>query len=504
MACLTNEQLAQLALELEGDTRLSAHIEQCESCRAALDEVRRLTDQLAAAHTKLNHDHAATRSRLLASLGNAQRPALRTGLWNKITNSLSSLTMRQRITVGGVGLSTAAAALLLLIVFASSSSQLSAMERIVKAVHGVTSFSYKLTDDSDFPPIKDKPARTLNGYTFTFWRAPTDIESDQFGDLRAAQSHEWVYHLPTGDQEPVVTLDLIEIHPSGKPGILIDYVAKKYFRVPPLHAGDIANSTPLLWLRAVREKAGNIVDDLGSRLLNGREAHGYTMTFDDTSSFRNFGPVEVWVDPQTDLPVEFYFEYAKGEEEGFTDRYSVTDIQWNTDLDPKLFDTTPPAGFLDVTMPNVERSIAEITASLKLYAELSGGRYPHVEKLDDRQFATKFDAEACYREMLDLAGFTGPIRDDWANDPTFQRIEQSRPGLETLERILHSYKWLIGYNGDVVKSEDKDQVLLWWNVAVENSKDDQYRVFYGDLRTEIVPREKWVQFVPAEIAEIGE
>ena len=46
-------------------------------------------------------------------------------------------------------------------------------------------------------------------------------------------------------------------------------------------------------------------------------------------------------------------------------------------------------------------------------------------------------------------------------------------------------------------------MLLWWNVALD-ARGDQYRLIYGDLRTDAVPREKWVQFVPPEIAEIGE
>ncbi|MEX2092360.1 MAG: hypothetical protein WD971_06765, partial [Pirellulales bacterium] len=371
-----------------------------------------------------------------------------------------------------------AAALLLLAFFAATGNQLSAMERIVKAVRDVTSFSYRLTNDSEFPPSKGKPARTLKGSTFTFWRAPPVTEPVQFGDLRAAQNNEWVHHLTTGDEKPKVTMDLIEIHPSGRPGILIDYVAKKFYRVPPLHAVDIAGSTPLLWLRAVREKAGRITEDLGTRLVGGRTSRGYVMAFNDVAPFDDFGPVEVWIDPQTDLPVEFSFEYAKPEP-GFTDRYSVTDIQWNAELDPKLFDTTPPAGFLDITMPTDEESIAEIVDSLKLYAELSSGRYPQVERLDDRNFATKFDAEACYREMLELAGLTDSNRDEWAGNPLYQRIEKSRVGLDTLERILQSYKWLIGYYGESVGLQDKEKLLFWWNVA-RNSSGDQYRVFYGD------------------------
>jgi hypothetical protein len=227
------------------------------------------------------------------------------------------------------------------------------------------------------------------------------------------------------------------------------------------------------------------------------------MSFEGVAPFDDFGPVDVWIDPQTDLPVEFCFRYINSDDEGFTEKFSVTDIQWNMELDSRLFDTTPPAGFLDITLPNDDRSIAEVVAALNHYAELSGGRYPHVEKLDERNYVTKFDAEACYREMLDLAGFTGPLQDEWADDPKYQRIEQARPGLDTLERIFHSPKWLIGYYGPDVGTGDKDKVLLWWGAARENAKDE-YRLFYGNLRTEIAPRKKWVQLVPPEIAELTE
>ena len=489
MSCLTPEQLATIALELE-DAERPPHVDECPACQEKLADLRRLTEDLTAAHANLDRDHAVSRERMLARLSDSNQPTRRVVNW-------------KRFAFGGLGLSSAVAALLLLAVFANSSSRLSAMERIVRAVRDVSSFSYKLTYRKESPVTDKKPGRTLDCTSFTYWRSPAVDGTDLFGDLRATQTNVAVYHSPTSDQTPVVLTDLVEIHPSGNRGILIDYVAKLYFRVLPLHADDILNSEPLLWLRAVREKAGKITDDLGTRQFNGREARGYTMTFDNAAPFRDFGPLEVWIDPQTDLPVEFSFRYAKAEEEGFTDRYSVTDIQWNAELDPKLFDTIPPAGFLDITLPNDERTIAEVVAALKLYAELSGGRYPHVDKLDDRNYITKFDARACYREMFELAGFTGPQRNEWASDSNYQRIQQSRAGLDTLERVLHNPKWLIGYYGETVGPQDKDNVLLWWGAARENAKD-RYRLFYGDLRTEVVPRQKWIQFVPPEIAELTE
>jgi len=474
-----------MALELDG-AELPTHVDDCADCRAKLAELRQASDQLAAAHADLNGNHAASRAELLARLPRVER-------------STPSVVRLKRVAFGGLGL-TAAAALLLAAFFAIASNQLSAMERIMKAVSDISSFSCKLTNTMEFPPADDKPARTHHDERFIYWRAPP--KPDQFGDMHGTTTISTVHHLPAGDAQPVELVDVVEIHPSGKRGILIDYLAKRYFRVPPLHASDIANSPPLLWLRAVREKAGRLVEDLGSRAIRGRQANGYLMSFDTIDDFDNYEPVEVWIDPETDLPVEFRFRRSPTTEDEFTEEWSITDIEWNHDLDPKLFDTTPPAGCLDITLPNDKRSIAEVIAALKLYAELSGGHYPRVEKLDGRNYVTKFDAEACFHEMLELAGFTGPSRDEWGDDPRYQRIEQARPGLDTLERIFHNPKWLIGYDNSMTP-EDRDKVLLWWNVALD-SAGDRYRLIYGDLRTEIVPGEEWKRHVPPEIAELTE
>lgn len=481
--CPTPEQLAAISLGLTDDARLIEHAETCEACIRVRSAQSEVVDRLSDIHGRMDVLHASSRARLLERLPVAI-DRYRPSRW-------------RRWGVGG----GAAAAILLLAFVAIAPNRLSAMERIASAVRDVHSFTYRLTNDSEFPLSNAKPSRTRKSNTFTAWRAPPLHEPDQFGDFRGAQHSESVYHLPAGD-ETKVTIDLIEIHPSGKPGILIDYLAKKYYRVPALHAVDIAGSTPLLWLRAVREQAGRITKDLGTRKVSGRTAHGYTMAFDDFNPFNDFGPVEVWIDPETNLPVEFSFEYAMPDP-GFTDRYIVTDIQWNAELDPKLFDTTAPTGFLDVTIPTDDESIAAIVEALNLYAELSGGQYPHFERLEDRNFTSEFDSEACYRKMLEFAGLTNSNRDNSLDEPLYQRIQNSRAGLDMLERILHSYKWLIGYYGDTVGRQDKDKVVLWWNIAL-NSSGDQYRVFYGDLRTEVVTGKQWARLVPPEIAKLAE
>ena len=111
MACLTDEQLVQIALGLSDDQHLSTHIDECNACRTKLAEVRQITSQLAAAHAELDRAHASTRSRLLASLSNAEIATRPVSIWKRLTSRIGGLTIGQRIAAGGLSVSTAAALL---------------------------------------------------------------------------------------------------------------------------------------------------------------------------------------------------------------------------------------------------------------------------------------------------------------------------------------------------------------------------------------------------------
>ena len=152
MTCLTPEQLAAIALGLDG-AEIPSHVHECAACQVKLADLRRLTDDLTAAHANLDRNHAESRERLLARLSDSTRPTRLTVTW-------------KRFAFSGLGLSSAVAALLLLAVFTNSSSQLSAMERIVNAVRDVNSFSYKLTYRKESPATDMKPGRTLDCIQF--------------------------------------------------------------------------------------------------------------------------------------------------------------------------------------------------------------------------------------------------------------------------------------------------------------------------------------------------
>ena len=115
---------------------------------------------------------------------------------------------------------------------------------------------------------------------------------------------------------------------------------------------------------------------------------------------------------------------------------------------------------------------------------------------------TTFNADAIRDEMLKLAKYTGQRQEDWQK---LQQIEQATVGLNRIAPVLRN-TINAGYYGTEVRPQDKDKVLLWWRAVdpgepPESTDEFSYRVFYGDLRTGILPLDKWAKLVPPEVAD---
>jgi len=218
----------------------------------------------------------------------------------------------------------------------------------------------------------------------------------------------------------------------------------------------------------VQEQAGELVRELGPKEIGGKQATGFVMKLRDVPEGSGYDALEVWIDSETDLPIEFSFELQK---DTWSSSFRLYDCQWNIDFDKRLFEPTAPEGYTDTTPPQNEKEIGQILEALRLYAELSEGHYPRVSQLDSKELKN---------EMLKLAGFTGPPQQAWLDDANYQRIEKAQPGLDWLRRITHD-RHRVGYYGKTVTKQHKKKVLLRWEV-----KRQSYQVVYGDLRTELV------------------
>jgi hypothetical protein len=202
----------------------------------------------------------------------------------------------------------------------------------------------------------------------------------------------------------------------------------------------------------------------------------------------------------------------------------MSDFQWNIDLDPKLFDPTPPEGYTEAASKHplsLEEQVQRITKGLTSYAKLTGGHYPHVEKIDAdavraelcRRFGIKPDdiceemrnelkrlgiqvqpgqfvwrpAPEGKRWRIDMSGLhldTGPLPPGWERMEKLWRIEDSYFALWTLAYI-QGRNPDAAYYGKTVGPKDKDKVLFRWKLG-----DGKYEVIFGDLRSETVTAER--------------
>ncbi|HEY2826972.1 MAG TPA: hypothetical protein VGJ04_05170 [Pirellulales bacterium] len=456
MPCLSKEQLVALALGLvdESTKPLQAHIDECARCRTKLADTRRLIERLSAAHAKLDGSHAVSRTRLLANLSNAKVAERPSSVWNRRIFKVGNLTMRQRIAAIGIGLS-ALAAVAIVSMAINSGHQLSAMERMAKELNEVKSYSYKTIEHVTIAQ-KGKPEPGIVDFSRTvYWRTPGAIREELKIVLNGA--------VPAGYHRGQAETDIVAICLTDKPGIFIDLLGKTFRRETELRAEDTGSGSltyPDTLLRAIREGSGKVVRDLGTKTIQGKHAHGYTMQYRNDSD-----PMEVWIDPQTDLPLEVNSE---AKDETTTEVTQLTDFRWDIELDPKLFDTKPPAGYTDITPPCDVKSLAEISAALRLYADLSGGHYP---KVDTERVNATFDADAVYAEMLKIAG----------KDKEHQEIQHVKAGLDWIAKITRN-RGNARFDGMHVGPNDKDKILFWWF----NGRPEGYQVFYGDLHPKIL------------------
>lgn len=371
-----------------------------------------------------------------------------------------NLSVTQRLAVGTIGLSTVVGLTLVLLAL-NSAAPLSAMERMVQRLREVTSYSFRLSTRNTFVREGNTRPTTVNRTGMTYWLAPGSVSLEE----QIVQIEE-----PAPGEQKIETLaHYSEVYPAGKPGIFIDHLAKTFAWLPEMQSKDIPVYSAINQLRMVREEKGEVIRDLGTKAIQGKTARGYMMSIKNPAPPSALDVLEVWIDPDTDLPLEFTNTLKNDTGPEF---FRVTDCRWNIALDPKLFEQAPPPGYVDTTPPRSEKELAQIAEALALYADLSGGHYPRV---------AKFDAEAIRDEMLKLAGFTGPPQAQWTQDKKFRQIQQATVGLGLIARTLRN-KYSVGYEGLKVGPHDKLKVLLWWNAWDPKG----YRVFYGDLRTEIL------------------
>jgi hypothetical protein len=350
---------------------------------------------------------------------------------------------------------------------------------MVKQLRQVTSFSFELEETSD--RISGENRRRIQRNDTNFWRAPASFR----GKTRMVK-----LPLPPapGDAGELLT-DIEEIYPPGERGILLNHTSRTFIRTRVLEPDSFPDYSPVNWVQRMSKGNVTVTTDLGTKQLHGKTAHGYIVSLGHPEPDSGTNDVELWVDMETDLPIEFRFE-DKGTTEtidAWTNVMRVFNCRWNIELDDATFAMIEPVGYDDISWPTDEKELEEVINALRLYAELSGGHYPRV---------TEFHGEEIYAEMLTMAASNATPHSEADGEMLLQQIQQAKVGLDCMTRFLRN-KYHTGYYGMEVGPNEKEKVLLWWPVDIE----DLYRVIYGDLRTELLPLAEWSKLVPADMAE---
>ena len=311
---------------------------------------------LAAAHSTINQRHLQMRMRLLDCLpddmSSRAQPRRRAMAWCYLA--------------GGLGLVAVVAAVALTTWILAPASPASAMERLAKALDQVATYSYRLESVS----VSTKgDGRTVRQVTTGRWR------SDPVGLYAVMNIFERLGTNTPTPSEPKALVELEEAHQAGRRGILVDHLKKEYWWIDEeLDAAKIGN--PLVAIYMVRQKRGRILRSLGTKEISGRTANGFEIKLGDQPA-HELGPVfaegergvkdardaeirqskawewqdvdvEVWIDPTTDLPIEFHF-IRRGED--FETTYRFSELKWNVELPSNAFDVTRPGEYTELAAP---------------------------------------------------------------------------------------------------------------------------------------------------------
>jgi len=175
----------------------------------------------------------------------------------------------------------------------------------------------------------------------------------------------------------------------------------------------------------------------------------------------------LWVDVATGWPVEIILDIT-GDNGGEQMTIVVSDFQWDAQIDSTTFASVIPEGYelmYKVNAENLEEG-NQLVEGLKYFAQINDGKYP--AKLSIR----------------DVVGEIGNIYRAKSGDPSFQiddsQVSTLKYGAQFFGKLEAEGKEAV-YSGATVTAADSDKVLVRWKLD-----DGQYRVIFGDLRTEDV------------------
>lgn len=432
MNCLNQEELIGLALGRD-DGLASPHLAICATCRASLEDGRRLAERVAAAHQVFDKAHAAGRERLMAAL--AREPVSE----SRFPVRKGRLSMKQRIAFSSMAV---AATLLLAAWLVLSGRPLSAMEQVAAKIREAKSFSFDMAYEMEGAEDKPRPGGKF------YWQAPGTVRLEDTA-------------LPDGNS-------MVMIFPYRRPGIEIDEKHKTYQRVPAREG----YTSPLMAVWKLGGFSGKADKELEPRKIDDRPTRGFQIAAKKIDADLD-GALDIWIDAETNFPVfvEYQMQWPKA-------KMTMHHFHWNEPLDANLFDTSPPEGYADKTPKrlSVDEVVEDIRQALKFYAEVMGGHYPRVKMVY---------GDVTMNELWQKLGIdTRHMTDEQIRSDAYVKSLKATRGFGQINGILRDNADA-AYYGKTVGPNDKDKVLLRWKLD-----DGNYRVIYGDLHSQTLAAER--------------
>lgn len=447
MICLSQNELVELALEQTDNERSSAHLESCADCRSRLETVRSLVDDLKQYHHLPHEHHQAARTRLLEAIAR-EEPVVEVALFRRITHWIGELTMRQRIAL----LTASLAPVLGFLVFWTTmiASPVAALERMTKQI--LEAKSYQATMIQEMKWVPEPGQDPVEGIVKCemYWKTPGMFR----WEMEPASDKRFTHSSTT------------KIFFTHKAGIELNQENKSFERVPAYQG----QMSPLMILHQLGKFEGEADRQLGKQKIGEIETVGFELDARKIDPDVYSGPMQIWLDQTSQLPVLIELTMPTG---GIDLKIRFENIRWNLDLDPTLFDVTPPQGFTDKTppAPKTEEQVEQIAAALKTYAEIMGGHYPRVKMVY---------GDVTHDDLRKKIGIAGIPTKEQLSSPEYGKIEDAVSGFATLNVILRENPDAV-WNGLTVGPQDEGKVLFRWKLD-----DGSYQVIFGNLKSENV------------------
>lgn len=396
--------------------------------------------------------------------------------WRRMSRWMGGFTMRQRI----VALSGVSAVVLCGLLFfwgAAGMKPLSAMEKMVESVRRAKSSKITWVIKTTFHNIDSDAFQGKNRVekSTDYWLAPNMFRTDFFDPRRSQPGQPSQTNILSGEDKPWVS---------------ISHWAKSFHR----------HSRYDKWMKSFApDMLANLSEeadqDLGTKVVDGRSAWGFMIQWNKINpEVSKPAMLEIWVDRETNLPISLRSELKT---ERMTAIQESTKIEWNVDLDPSLFDTTPPEGYRDLTWkkPTTDNAVEMIVEAFRPYLGLPYDVCPRMKQRPTVQdvetqlgvldtILDRLNNERGIFASTDDEDKEKARREERAAQRMREAVPKQREGFLHLWAIVQEDRDVV-YNGEAVLAEDKEKILLRWKLD-----DGQYQVIFGDLHNEVVTAER--------------